>query len=178
MTQFNAFEPEVEVSGAAILSTIAGLEEDVMPLLKQHGIEKVDADGWYPQQTWLDILKAIGDRRGSSYIDLVSIGMRIPDNAIWPPEVDTIESALKSIDVAYHINHRGGRIGHYKAEIIGESHVRMTCENPYPSDFDYGIIYRTVQKFSTKGTIFTIKRAESPSRLQGDDMCIYDVTWE
>lgn len=177
MAQFVAFDPAVEVRGAAILSTIEGLEADVRPLLERHGMSDVQPDAWYPQQAWLDVLKDISEARGEAVFDLVSIGMRIPDSAVWPAEVDSVESALKSIDVAYHMNHRNGEIGHYLAEIVGENHVRVTCDNPYPSDFDYGIIYRTAQKFMPEGMAATVWRADSPSRLEGDEMCIYDVTW-
>jgi hypothetical protein len=179
MAQFVALDPNVEVNGAAILATIGGMEEDVMPLLEQHGIADPKTDQWYPQQAWLDVFKEISEGwgAGGGMFDLVSIGMNIPDNAIWPPDIDTVESALKSIDVAYHMNHRGGEIGHYRAEVIDQSHIRMICDNPYPSDFDYGIIYRTTQKFISPGTQFTVSRAASPCRLQGDEKCIYDITW-
>jgi hypothetical protein len=54
----------------------------------------------------------------------------------------------------------------------------MTCNNPYPSDFDYGIIYGFVRRFLPKGSDFVVQRKESPCRQKGDDMCIYDVTWK
>ena len=179
MAQFTALDPGVEVSGAAILSTIVGLENDVTPLLEKYGITRVEPDAWYLQQHWLDILKAISEGRGSRgpVMDLVSIGMRIPDHALWPPDVDSIESALFSIDIAYQMNHRGGRIGSYGAERTGDKHIRMVCDNPYPSDFDYGIIYRTTQKFLPEKQMFIVERADTPSRLKGDDRCIYNVTW-
>lgn len=172
MAQYLAFDPNVEVSGAAMLATIRGMGKDITPMLEAHGFTNVQPDAWYPQQSWLDVLREI-----SALSDLVSIGMWIPETAVWPPEVDSIESALKSIDVAYHMNHRNGEIGHYQAEIVDDGHIRITCHNPYPSDFDYGIIYATAHKFLPEGMTFTVIRADSPCRLKGDDMCIYDVTW-
>ncbi|MBI5929632.1 MAG: hypothetical protein HY862_10010 [Chloroflexi bacterium] len=180
MTQFIALDPNVEVSGAVILAAIAHLKTDVVPLLDKYGIFDVRPDKWYPLQAFLDVLKAINDgwQLGSSTVDLMSIGMQIPDNALWPPEVTSVEAALNSIDVAYHINHRGGEIGHYQIETTEPHHIRMVCDNPYPSDFDYGIIYRTVKKFSPKGQIFQVQRADSPSRLKGDEVCVYDIFFE
>jgi hypothetical protein len=177
MTQFTAHDPNVEVIGAAILATIDGMEVDITSLLEKHGIETVEMIGWYSQQAWLDVLRAISEGNGYSMLDLVGVGMRIPDNAVWPPEVDSVEKALQSINIAYNMNHRGGEIGSYAATVLGEGHMRLTCDNPYPSDFDYGIIYRTVQKFLPEDQGFTVRRADSPSRLKGDRMCIYDVAW-
>ena len=175
---FKAFEPGIEVVGGTILATIDGMEADINPLLAKHGIETVVADHWYPQQAWLDVLKDISDGGDmSAMFDLVSIGTKIPDNVTWPPEINSVESALMSIDVAYHMNHRGGKIGSYTAEILETNHIRITCDNPYPSDFDYGILYRTVQKFKSQGEDFSVQRANSPSRLKGDDRCVYDITW-
>ncbi|KAB2867233.1 MAG: hypothetical protein F9K46_00750 [Anaerolineae bacterium] len=177
MAQFIAYDPNVEVSGAVILAAIAHLKAEIVPLLEKHEIFDVQPDKWYPLQSFLNVLKSINDgwSFGSSAVDLMSIGMQIPENAMWPPNVDSVGTALGSIDTAYHINHRGGEIGHYHIEFAEPHHIRMVCENPYPSDFDYGIIYRTVKKFAHKGQTFQVQRADSPSRLKGDDMCIYDI---
>jgi hypothetical protein len=34
------------------------------------------------------------------------IGKSIPENAQFPPEINSIEAGLQAIDVAYHMNHR------------------------------------------------------------------------
>ena len=73
-------------------------------------------------------------------LDLVSIGMKIPETAVFPPEIDSIDSGLNSIDVAYHMNHRGGEIGVYQATTVSKQQIDVLCRNPYPDYFDYGII--------------------------------------
>ncbi len=177
MVQFTALDPRAEVSGAAILSTLAGMGSRVDEIMARHGLVGVTADGWYPQQAWLDVLRSIYEGEGPTLFDMVSIGMKIPETALWPPEIDTVEAALASIDMAYHMNHRNGEIGHYRAETVGERHMQIICDNPYPSDFDYGIIYATVRRFMPEGWGFTLVRADTPSRLKGDDCCIYEITW-
>jgi hypothetical protein len=172
MAQYVAFEPQTEVLGAAVLSVTQGLGKVGAQALDKHGIKDLTADGWYLQQAWLDALKELAE----DGLNLVSIGMEIPRTAVFPPEIDSIHSGLASIDVAYHNNHRNGEIGCYGYEKISENHVRMTCINPYPSDFDYGIIYAMAQRFSG-GVRVLVERAKSPCRLKGDDRCIYEVTW-
>ena len=179
MTEFVAFDPRVETKGAAILATVKGLAFDVGPILKRHGLdENLDPDGWYPQQAWLDVLREISLMQGGTTLELVGIGMKIPETADWPPEVTTVDEALSSIDVAYHMNHRYGEIGYYHAERIDANTIRVTCENPFPSDFDYGIIYGVTRLFHDHSREFYVERAARPCRKNGDDQCIYDVIFE
>jgi hypothetical protein len=130
-----ALSPNVEVIGRAILATIAGLEKDIHPLLEEHGISEIHPDEWYPQQLWLDVLEAISEGWGSrgAIMDLVSVGMRIPENALWPPEVDNVEAALFSIDVAYKMNHRGGEIGSYTAQKLRDAIFASSAITPIPT---------------------------------------------
>jgi hypothetical protein len=174
MAQFVAFDPNVEVLGRVIMSAVAGLGKGALEVLRVHGLGDPQPDQWYSQQAFLDTLKALSE---DGLLNLVAVGMKIPENAEWPPDIDSLEAALASIDEAYHLNHRGGEIGHYLYQKVGERHARLTCTNPYPSDFDYGLIYATTRLYSPPGTRFYVVRADSPCRLKGDDTCLYDVTW-
>lgn len=54
----------------------------------------------------------------------------------------------------------------------------MECKNPYPSDFDRGIIITMVRKFSFKSSNILVELDESkPTRLNGADSCIFLITW-
>jgi hypothetical protein len=179
MAQFKAFAPGVEVNGETVLSILDGLgpyKQTGLNLLAEHGINDPQPGKWYPQQAWLDAFKAIAEKMGPK--TLLAIGKTIPENAKWPPQVDTIEKALSSIDVAYHMNHRGGEIGHYSFETLGPKSGKMVCKNPYPSDFDLGIIYAAARKFAPKGVFPTVKLDEnSPSRASGADSCTFLILW-
>lgn len=72
---------------------------------------------------------------------------------VFPPEINTIEKGLAAIDIAYHMNHRGGEIGHYKFQSTGNNSGKMVCDNPYPCEFDRGIIEAMAQKFKPKDSI-------------------------
>lgn len=181
MAQFVAFDNKVEVNGQIILATIAGAGEGIHQLLASKGISRVDPQQWYPQQVWLDVLydisTGVGGSRGPIF-DLVSIGMQIPLHARWPDGVDSVETALISINEAYHMNHRNGEIGYYRAERVADKHIIVEAGNPYPSDFDYGIVYGLAKRFLPHGTYFKVVRADRPSRLYGDDHCVYHVIWD
>ncbi len=177
MVQFVAFDSHVEVSGAAILSYVAALGETILPVLAKYGITHPHANGWYPQQAWLDAFRDIAYGDFNTTLDLVAIGMKIPESAVWPPAVQTLEDALFSIDVAYHINHRHGKIGCYRAMAVDDRHIEMFCENPYPCDFDFGIIYGTAKLYAISQGYSVEHDNTAPCRKKGGEYCIYHVQW-
>lgn len=176
MAEYVAFEPGVEVRGVTILSVTQSLGDAAIPVMEKHGFYPVQEDGWYNQQAFLDMFREL---KIGSFLNLVAIGMSIPDFAVWPPEITTVHAALSSIDVAYHMNHRNGEIGSYQYTPVGEREGVMVCNNPYPSDFDYGLVYRTVQKFrEDRSSGITVKRDDTiPNRKTGDNTCVYHITW-
>ncbi len=149
---------------------------------------KFDAEGWYPLERWLNALKRIGSEFGD-YL-LYQSGMTTPKNAVFPPTVTDIHSALKCIDIAYHMNHavRGEAmfspstgemregIGHYAySHTPGKNLVILECSTPYPCDFDQGIIIAMAQRFQPAARL--THDASKPCRKSGGLSCSYHVTW-
>ncbi len=179
MAQFIAFDPNTEVNGATIMSITAGLGASAEHVLAAHGLDNLQADQWYPQQLWLDAFRDIASGTINAMLDLVSIGMKINERAHFPPDINSIESALQSIDVAYHMNHHGGEIGSYQYIRVSGTQIDLVCRNPYPCDFDYGLIYGTVQRFRLPRTPFVVEHdGTAPCRKRGADSCTYHVTWQ
>jgi hypothetical protein len=179
MAQFKAFAPGVEVNGQTVLSIVEGMstfKRCALQILADCGISDPQPGRWYPQQAWLDAFETIAKSVG--HATLFQIGKKIPENADWPPGIDTIEKALASIDVAYHVNHRGGEIGHYTFQVTGDRSGKMVCHNPYPCDFDRGIIETIARKFAPAGTLVLVEHADlQPCREKGADSCTYFVYW-
>ncbi|HPA73676.1 MAG TPA: hypothetical protein PKY31_15510 [Spirochaetota bacterium] len=194
MAQFIAFDPKVEVNGETVLSIVDGMgafKDRAYKFLADNGIQNPEPGKWYPQQSWLNAFKAITQATGD--FTLFNIGKKIPENAQFPPEINTMDKALAAIDVAYHMNHRvNGQImfdpgtgkmlegiGHYKFHRAGDREIRMVCENPYPSDFDRGIIEAMAQKFKPAGAGVVIVRLDEsqPTRKKGANSCTYTVKW-
>ncbi len=179
MASFVAFAPGVEVNGETVLSVIDGMGAfKVMGLkiLAEHGIVDPAPGMWYSQQAWLDSFKTIAAKLGPS--TLRAIGKSIPQNAQWPPEVKTVEAALSSIDIAYHMNHRGGEIGHYTFKANDGHNGTLVANNPYPSDFDLGIVQAVALKFAPPNTRPNVSLDTSaPTRQDGGDSCTYLINW-
>jgi hypothetical protein len=194
MAQFVVYDKRVEVTGEAVLSIVKAMvlfKKEVLKVLSDNGIDNPGPGKWYSQQSWLNVFKTFSEKLGTE--TLFSIGKMIPENAKWPPQIRTLEEALPSIDVAYHLNHRIGAevlvnyrlgimkegIGHYNYEKKGFRSARMICDNPYPCDFDRGIIEAIVDKYKPPDCkSFSVKHDDiQPCRKKGHNSCTYIVKW-
>ena len=196
--QYKVFEPGVEVSGASLGAIVEGFKKYptvAMKYLTKYGLVKasagkqeVDRSGWYPLEDWLAAYEGIANEIGVN--SLYGIGKSIPENATFPPQVNDIHSAIASIDVAYHMNHRkngvvmfnpeNGQmlegIGHYKYQPVeNENRIVCVCENPYPCDFDRGLVTAMAARFQPLSR--TAHDNEAPCRKNGADSCTYVVWW-
>lgn len=181
MAQFIAFERNVEVNGHTILAVINALEvgkEFRREILAKHGINP-EPGGWYSQQAWLNAFREIAETIGQN--TLFMIGKAIPEYADFPPNIDSLEKALASIDIAYHMNHQKGEIGNYTLKSFDEGNKTaiMVCNNPYPSDFDRGIITTMLRKFKPKNSFKydVVLDTTKETRLNGAESCTYTITW-
>jgi hypothetical protein len=177
MAQFKAFESGVEVNGQTVNSFVDGVpdafEDKALGILATHDIEAPHPDEWYPQRAWLDAFDEIATEVGTA--TLTQIGESIPESAEWPPDVDSVTGGLDSIDDAYHMNHRGGDIGHYRVERTGDGEVTVRCNNPYPCAFDEGIVRAVASEFADGYPAVT--EVGNECRSDGGDECVYEVTW-
>jgi hypothetical protein len=192
MTLFKAIDPKMEVNGQTVLATVAAFQviKDMgVKILAKHGFgTAIKPDGWYSQQSWLDAFKEIHDTMGET--TLYQIGRKIPESAKFPPNVTDAHSALAIIDVAFHMNHgkegvalfdpATGKmqegIGHYRYVMMGPHAAKIVCDNPYPDDFDRGIITAMAERFAKNVTV-TIATAGG-TRASGMKETTYDVTWQ
>jgi hypothetical protein len=76
------------------------------------------------------------------------------------------------------MNHRGGEIGHYKFQKAGERKGVLECRNPYPCDFDRGIVEAMAKLFAPKGSAPTVAHdASKPCRAKNGDSCTFLISW-
>ena len=189
---YKTFEDDIEVNGKTMNSVVNALPSIgffVKKIFLEVGLPAPDeiAPGqFYPQQQWLDAFKLISEKAGAH--TLMSIGEKIPENAIFPSDISNIEQALASIDIAYHMNHRKNKqvlfqngeliegIGHYGYfKVPNENKIIMTCNNPYNCDFDRGIISAMAKEFQPQVKI-THEEVNSCRKL-GGETCTYFVIW-
>jgi len=179
MAQFKAFAPGVEVQGEivlALVSVMGAFKGIALGILSDNGIKDPQADQWYPQQAWLDSFRTIATEVGPN--TLYQIGRQIPDQAPYPANVTTIIDALSGLDAAYKGTHRGGDIGYYRFEQTGERTGRMVCCNPYPCEFDRGIVHSLAQRFEPPDGFVDVEHEYgTPCKKMGADSCTFVVSW-
>lgn len=172
---FQASSPEVEVDGRTVLAVSSGIlvGSVARELLESCDLAAVQHADWYSHQLWLDVYRKIHDHLGAD--TLYSIGRRIPYSAEFPDEqMFDVPSALQSIDIAYHHAHRGGEIGHYKFVEVGLDHYQIHSDNPYPNQFNIGIIASLVERFHGR-LQFNVSLKRPPADPQQDNSCIFEI---
>jgi hypothetical protein len=196
--QFKPFEQGIEVYGASIDAIVEAFRLFPSVALKQlvnYGIGTikgrdvvVDREAWYPMSNWLaayeSIAKTVGPRA------LMQIGQQIPKHAPFPPTINDIHSAMASMNAAYHMNHRKrGKvmfdpetgqltpgIGSYGyTPVARERKIISVCENPYPCDFDKGIITALANRFEKMSRV--VHDDDAPCRRTNADSCTYTISW-
>ena len=181
MAQFVPFDANVEVAGQAVTSFIEAIpigREARMEILKKHGVDPISND-WVSQEATLKAYREVAETLGEN--TLFMIGKAIPDLAEFPPEVDNLEKAFRSLDMAYHMNHRGGEIGNYNLTHFDEQGrtATMVCHNPYPTSMDRGIITALLRKFKPRGSFRENVELDpnQESRSNGQESCTYKISW-
>lgn len=179
MAQFKAFEPGVEVMGELVLQFVevmGAFKSLAEGILRDHGIVDPKPGEWYLQQAWLDSFKTIAEQIGPNTVFLLA--RQIPTSADIGVEIDTLEKALFHLDPAYRSTHRNGEAGHYIFVKTGERAGQMHTLNPYPCDFDRGILDALTKRFEPANPYLDVVHDDlAPCKKQGADSCTYSITW-
>jgi hypothetical protein len=197
--RYEQCEPGIDVNGESLGAMVDAFRQYptiVAKYLGQYGLTKVvhgkaepiDRSSWYPLDKWLAAYQAIAKDVGVN--SLYTIGKKVPENAMFPPHINDIRSALGGLDMSYHFVHRKNGavmfdpatgvmlegIGHIRTEISeGERKATIVCEEPYPCEFDRGLITALATRFEPGAK--TIHDNGAPCRKKGDMSCTYLVSW-
>jgi len=189
--------PDVDVT-AVLPKFFGSITPTASRILADHGLGQFSESGWFipdvrpwwPMEPYVLALHALMAAVGP--IRAIDIGKQCVSHVKLPPDpmMRNVHSALESLDIAYHLNHRRGEKLHFDAETremvddIGHYHYRgiletehsavMECENPYPCDMDLGIILGFARRFEPRAVV---EHAPGNCRNEGADSCIYHVTW-
>lgn len=174
--------PMIEARGTILLALLEALKalgwanEAARLFLEARLREPLHRDHWYPLDLCLDCLADARDRFGEQ--GLRAVGRLIPAMAVFPPEVRTLDRALRTLDIAYHLNHRGGEVGNYLHQSLGVGQSLLHCSNPYGCAFDLGILEGLSRRFLPPGTPVEISHQHARTcRDLGAESCIYRLNW-
>jgi hypothetical protein len=183
--------PSIEMSGVN-LSTIA----EAFRLFPQAGMKQlvrrglasggtIDVERWYPLDTVLamldEVLVAVGPTT------MFEIGRTIPKNAPFPPTITDAFSALASVNVVYHMNHRkngrpmfdAGRfergIGEYRiVSKAGAKPVVIESDIPYPCELRHGLLTAVTARFEPRAVVH---HPAERCQKRGAAVCTYEAMW-
>lgn len=181
---------DVKASSESLMAFVQGLgqyKDAALGILKEYGIDSPQPGQWYAMENVLKAYRQLEAKLGNAA--LFTIGEKILETAVFPPEMDTIEKGLAAIDIAYHMNHMKGNqvmfdtktgkkiggIGNYTFNLIREGEAEMICDNPYPTAFDEGIIFATAQRFNKASIVHWLE--ERSTRTTGGGQDVYIVQW-
>jgi hypothetical protein len=192
------FDPGIEFSGGmaeAIIEAFKLFPSMAYKRLLNHGIGTmkgkdvvIDRQAWYPIESWLAAFDGFATSVGPRA--LLQIGQNVPKHAALPPGINDIHGSIAAVNVGYHMNHRKkGKlmfdpttgqttegIGNYGYTAVpGERKIISVCENPYPCEFDRGILMAFSQRFEKAARVSHDERA--PCRRNGGKSCTYVINW-
>ncbi len=187
--------PGIEVGGVSIGAVLDAFQQYpsvVNKYIAQYGLAakgaQIDRNAWYSLDKWLAVYNAIAKDVGLN--SLYSIGKKVPENVALPPHVTDIRSVFANLNAAFHLNHRKngevmfdpatgkliegiGKVTCTFAE--GEQRLTLKFENPYPCEFDRGLIHAFAMKFEAAARVAHDNGAEC--RKKGGNSCTYVVSW-
>jgi hypothetical protein len=179
MSQYEAMNPGVQVSGEAILAFgegMASFKLMAQRIMEKYGIQNPDPSNWYPQQSYLNAIRDVSDKTGP--VAVKSIGRHFLRQSIWPGEVKTIEQAFNTLDVIYHHIHSPGEIGHFQFVESGPHSGVIHSDTPYPCEMEFAFFESVLKHFAPAGSTPVIVHDHCGlCRRNGDLTCTYCVSW-
>lgn len=177
--EMKPFDLNAEFLGKALLPSIFGLpkytQNNMLKILAGYGVTNPDPEAWYNIKIVIAFYEQLAKDYGPNTI--FDLGKAIPDNAVFPPGVDSIENGLNLIDMAYNMNHRNGYVGFYKmvSHDLENKKIVMQCYNPYPCDFDRGLFTAMARKFES-GVRVSVDESK-PTKKKGGDESWYIISY-
>ena len=184
MREFQAFDDRVELSGGHLQAIIkafpAGTEKIAIGMLEAKGLQDPNPNNWYKLQPVLDLMKDLYETFNPSM--LTRMGYQVAKIVELPPQWNSIEIALKELDIGYKMNHRGGEIGSYSFEDLGNigglRRGRMTVKTHWPCEYEIGLIQGLADRFKAPESEAIVRKEDKVTcRKLGADACIFLVSW-
>lgn len=148
--------PEAEILGLAVKAFIAGMTDASNPIPARHGFDgEIDDDAWYPRKNYLAMINELAE--STHIIDLVTIGLQTSRFAPMPPHINSLESALETLNTSYHMGHRHipEDEGCTYKKIDERTHY-LISRVPYPPNLEYGVIFGLVERFAPQDVRFSV----------------------
>jgi len=174
-------DPHAETLGIHFIAFFQNLREDqTRPIMERHGLLDIAPDQWIPTRKMMYALNELAEDP-DFMSGLVAIGIEIGKRIVVPLEDPTLEEVLLSWNASFHAVHRNGDVGQKIAEKVGEKHYRITLTDPYPDDFNYGIMYGFALRYLPPHSDFIVSYDPqvTPRDRGGEQGCtVIHIRWK
>jgi hypothetical protein len=152
-----ASKDEAKVLGQVMQAFLDNLRADaVRPLMDEAGLEAIDPDEWYPQQTFVDIYKKLETMPGGTE-NIVAIGVQTVDALDFPETVQDIPAALQALPHMYSAIHQNIGVDEgWQIDSADNDEIRVTFNSPYSDYAAYGYLYSIARRFRPQGRSFSV----------------------
>jgi hypothetical protein len=151
----------VLVLGVAIQAFKAGISsQNLIPLLEKYGFDgEIDDQGWYNRRDLLAMLEEAA--QFNPPIDLISVGLQAVRLVPFPPDIASVEDALRSYDPAYRATHRNLPKGDgLEFERLNENTYLVIDRTPYPTNCSYGVVFGLMERYAPKDAHVSVHTEE------------------
>ncbi len=182
---FARFEtvPEAEILGQAILAVTQSINYEMYRHLFEAGLKAygfdttIDPEKWYPLQMLLNIYKSFYDEPNASS-NLVAVGMKVIEASPFPPEVDSVQKAVETLNYIYTVYVRNYEPGtEYEIKVISPDEIQIVDHTHFPHDLIYGYMFAIAKRFAPKGKHIIVTREYlNPENPDADGAIYYFKT--
>jgi hypothetical protein len=149
---------------------------------------RLDPETYYALEAELKAFKHAYEQVGGA--TMFNVGLKVPENAIFPPDVVDVYASVESINLAYHINHSKDGVSMYDSatdrmidgigDYLTTSHrdqerIIVVNATPYPDDFSRGIVTALARRFESRANVEIDET--KPTLKNGGETSTYIVTW-
>jgi len=148
----DAVSNRCEVKGNIINSALFAMDDfqDILlEILNENGIEKPEADKWYPQALFINILLELMRSTGKN--TLLKIGRIIIMNLLNQRNINSLEDALSQLPIIYALIHRGYGEGGINLVRTSSCSAILICDTPYPEELLFGMLQFIGLTYRPKG---------------------------
>ncbi len=171
--------PEAEIKGLSLISLEQSSElEEFADLLDKYGLRGIKGEQYYKLATVMEYYREVMQRPNAS-TNFVSMGINLHKSVVLPEDVKTIEDGLRLMIYIIKINviHDPTIETWYQIERIGDRHIRLIDQSPFPHDLLYGYVYGVSRRLAPEGTRPTVRRTFMNEADPDADGAVYDITW-
>lgn len=173
------FDATAEFVGAAVFPSIFArptfVRKNLLNIFAEEGIIDPQVMGWYSTQKLANFYQKVLKQYGPN--TLFDLGKAVPETAVLPDGLDTLEKLLAALPMTYDMNHRNGYVGFLKivSHDVEEKKIIVQSYTPYASDFTRGFLTAFIRMFRVG--VRTTRDDEKSSEGEGYEDNWYTITY-